>query len=422
MDDFLTPVKTTNVKNQPTQPTLASRDGVPATILIKSPRDALKALQIEPDYETVRKILRYLESTIYSKDAFSIAVPGPLSAQIINVLVNTTIPDYWRALKKGDGKRTNILSLIKCLRSVSGLGAIVARLRALIADSKQKKSVSEKRDPSQQIEDLLDALSLVLTEESVSWDIWTSISQLTLGHTQRTLLWKEFVTLTASGKILAIAAQAEDALKDSTVIRSEPWLAKGNEYASWLGNNIAAMIKSVMPSDVSKWNAITQLCGKAFTLGYTDRVVAALHSACLSSSCNARTLLPKLAPHEQRQFLNSTISYISKQCLGLIPETKDELVLKPSGTISGAARFINDLISENGFLKDHIVSSLTSSAGSDMDGSLAVRRSVIAAISKDQERIQNLMERSIKLFGDQLYIRHTPTLQQEGIETTRPES
>jgi telomere length regulation protein len=112
-----------------------------------------------------------------------------------------------------------------------------------------------------------------------------------------------------------------------------------------------------------------------------------VHSACLSSSCNAQALLPKLAPHEQRQFLNSTISYISKQCLGLIPETKDELVLKPSRTISGAARFINDLISENELLKDHIVSSLTSSAGSDMDGSLAVRRSVIAAISKDQGKL-----------------------------------
>ena len=276
MDDFLTLVKTTRVKSQPTQPTPANRDGEPATILIESPGDALKALQNQPDYETVRKILRYLESTIYSKDAFSIAVPGPLSAQIINVLVNTTVPDYWRALRKGDGKGTNIVSLIKCLRSVSGLGAIVARLRALIADSKQKKLVSEKRGPSQQIEDLLDALSLVLTEESVSWDIWTSISQLTLGPMQRTLLWKEFVTLTASGKILAIAAQAEDALKDSTAIRSESWLARGNEYASWLGNNIAAMIKSVMSSDVSEWNAITQLCGKAFTLGYTGKLTVDL--------------------------------------------------------------------------------------------------------------------------------------------------
>jgi telomere length regulation protein len=112
-----------------------------------------------------------------------------------------------------------------------------------------------------------------------------------------------------------------------------------------------------------------------------------VHSAYLSSSCNARPLLTKLAPHEQRQFLNSTISYISNQCLGLIPETKDELVLKPSRTISGAARFINELISENEFLKDHIVSLLTSSAGSGMDGSLAVRRSIIAAISEDQGKL-----------------------------------
>ncbi|OCL15150.1 hypothetical protein AOQ84DRAFT_329877 [Glonium stellatum] len=418
MADFLTAVTTRKVKSQLTQPTTANPCGEPAAILIESPEDALKALKSQPDYETVKNLLRYLEFTIHSKDAFSVAAPGPLSAQIISVLVNTTIPDYWRALKQGDGKGAGIVFLIKCLKNVSGLGAIIARLRTLVVDSKQKKSTLEKRDPSQQIEDFLDVLSRVLTGERVSWDIWTTINQLTINPTQRTLLWKEFVVLIASGKILALVAQAEDALKDSTAIRLEPWLARGTEYASWLGDNIATIIKSIESSDESAWKAVTQLCGKAFTLGYTDRVVAAMHSALFFSSSNSQTLLPKLAPHEQRQFLNSTISYITKQYFGLIPETKDELVLKPSKTISGAACFINGLISDNEFLKDHLVSLLTSSAGSDMDGSLAVRRSVIAAISNDRERIQNIMERSIELFGDQLYIRHTPTLQQEALAQT----
>ncbi|OCK84672.1 hypothetical protein K432DRAFT_319798 [Lepidopterella palustris CBS 459.81] len=418
MDDLLKPVKTTATVRHATPQSLPTNKPQKSVFdRIESPDDALKALRNQPDYDDVRYILKYLASTTQTKSFFSIAAPGPLAAQIINVLVSITIPDYWRSIKQSSGKGESSTFLIKCLQSVSGLGAIVSRLKPLIADAKQSKQRLENRDPFQHIEDLLDILSRILDGCDISWQIWKNVEQLAANPTQRTLLWKEYISLTASGKILSIAAQAEDALKTSKSSRTESWVAKGNDYASWLGNNAATMIDLSSGSQDDDMTATAQLCGKAFTLGYTDRIVGAILLAFLDSRSGSklRNFLLKLPAHEQRQFLNSAMSVIARQYLSSLPETRDDTSLKPSRAISGSAGLIRELIGENEFLKDYLVSLLVSSTRSSIDSSLAVRRSAIAAISPDNGRLQKVMERSLELFGDQLYIRHTPTLQQEAL-------
>jgi len=266
MADFLTPVSTTTVKpSQPPPQSPQSPHPAQGSVLIclDSPEAALRALKDQPVLDTIREILQYLVSSIETTNGFSIATPGPISAQIINALVTVTVPDYWRIFERNGKDRSK---LVKCLRNVSGLGAIMSRLRPLIADCRRKKSVDQTREPAHQLEDLLGVLSQILEGDSTSSSIWTDIQGRSLTPSQKTLMWKEYISLTAAGKVLSTAAQTEDVLKEGDIARDEVWCSNGFEYASWLGRNIGAMI--VKDSSMDGLSAATQLCGKSLTLGY----------------------------------------------------------------------------------------------------------------------------------------------------------
>ncbi|KAF2186905.1 hypothetical protein K469DRAFT_749330 [Zopfia rhizophila CBS 207.26] len=422
MNDLLTPVSTIKVK--PSQPSEARIGLSPRSAtttkddycLFESPETALKALKDQPDLETVETILSYLLNDSHKKDGFNLVIPGPLSAQIVDTLVTTTIPDYWRAFKSSgrNGKR-----LVQCLQNVSGIGAIMSRLRPLIADCRHKKSIEQTRDPSEHIEDLLDILSQISKDDHTSSQIWNGIQAHAQNPTQKKLTWKEYLSQTASGRILSVVAQAENALKERGLPRKESWLANGNEYASWLGRNIATIMEENQGAEESV-SSVTELCGRSLALGYTDRIVTSITDSMVNAESTKifEEFLRKMKAHEQRQYLNAIISCIAKHYFGSVVETRQDVPLNSLPTISGAAALVHGLIKKNEPLKDHMVSVLTKSTISSLDDSLAARRSVIAALTQDSEKLQNIIEKSLRLFGDSFYIVHTPLLQQEALAQT----
>jgi telomere length regulation protein len=154
---------------------------------------------------------------------------------------------------------------------VSGIGAVLARLRLLISDTKHSKLAEGTRNPSDHIKDLLDVLSHTLKDDELSWRIWTDIATLAPNPVQQTMIWKEYVSQTASGKIVSIAAEAEDALGVSLTSRKEAWLAQGSEYATWLGRNIVNMIQPMDSSNEQEVAGTSSLVGKAMMLGHTGK-------------------------------------------------------------------------------------------------------------------------------------------------------
>jgi telomere length regulation protein len=93
--------------------------------------------------------------------------------------------------------------------------------------------------------------------------------------------------------------------------------------------------------------------------------------------------LPKLKTHEQRKYLNSVITIMVSKHLWRISDLREDLPLRSSPTISGAAAVVRILIKDSDLLKDHVVNTLTKSTLPALDDSLAARRSVIAAIAQD---------------------------------------
>lgn len=269
MDDFLIPVSSTTIKRseepEPILKVLSEGHSSETTnVNIDSPEDIPKLLKSQPDLGVVGNVLKYLVSESQKRDGFSLAIPGPTQARIVDTLVTTTILDYWRTLDKA---RNHKKQLVQCLQNANGVGAITSRLRPLIADCRHKKAVDKKRDPSDQIEDLLDVLQRILIEDRTSSQIWKTIQQHAQNPIQKRLMWKEYVAQVASGRILSLAAEAEGVLKDRKSPRRASWLANGNEYASWLGRNLAILMDENLASEEAV-SAVTELCAKALGLGY----------------------------------------------------------------------------------------------------------------------------------------------------------
>lgn len=270
MADQLTAVRTTKITtrtNESVVPSTPNQLQHTRKIRITSPEDVLQTLQEQPSVDALEHVLEYLVQP--GVGSFDIRVPGPLSAKIINTLVNTTIPDYWLVLNSSSTGSVVVSLLKECLCNVSGIGAVVARLKLLVAEISQTSRPTESKNVLQHIQDLLDVLTQMLNGERVAENLWKNISNSITASSRRTILWREFLSLTASGRVLSTAAQAEDILKAGRHLASETWLAKGPDYAKWLGRNVVCMACTASTKEGEKLTATAHLCGKALTLGYT---------------------------------------------------------------------------------------------------------------------------------------------------------
>lgn len=243
-----------------------------------TPAEALEILKNEPDYENLVSTLELLGQD--SSD-FSIAYPSPLAAQLIHVLVSDIIPNYWNLLYEGrkpNSKRksknaSRVELLLSCLRNVTGLNALLLSIKQFIQQSKESK----KTVAGPNIQDHLTILLQVLTEllhgddivEHISNTLWRYSTSLC---SVRKALWNEFTSIVGSGKILGLAAEAEDVIGElSKKIPERHWIAKGNAYSGWLARNIIHWAKDVPENYEQGWKRCGDLFCKAFRLGHSGK-------------------------------------------------------------------------------------------------------------------------------------------------------
>lgn len=274
MPDLLTPLHTrtrTEADHSEDQlvPVEAQKPEKPV-FTIRNPEDVLEALRAKPDQATLGRALRWLSRTTEQVDDFNIKKPGPRAAQIIFTLVTVIVPDYWEVLRGQGGHNTRLL--VQCLSSVAGIGAITSRLRLLLTLLKDSQKPAEVTvvSKTQPVEILLNVLETILAKEDFLTTIWHDIEGCNLSSSHKSLQWKEFVSLVASGKVLSIASEANHTLGDlSSNIKDWSWVDDGSQYAKWLGGSMQHAVKAVKDDDVEGQKALSQLLSKGFTLGYT---------------------------------------------------------------------------------------------------------------------------------------------------------
>lgn len=412
MEDLLTPLKTTTTGYHLTEVEPAKDTYPDSNWKLDSSEAALDILSAKPDLKQLTRVLHWLDHKAAEDANFNIKIPGPKATQIINVLVNNTVSDYWATLngQQNSVHRNLKRLLLRCLSSVAGIGAITTRLRSLVISSRDgggRKNVGE-AEKSEPMTDLLDLLQSIVGKDTFIKSIWTDISTLIPKLSARSLLWKELISLLATGRLLSVAAEANEVLnKGSSSIQNESWIGNGKEYSSWLGRNVGALAIHLREEDTEAWKEAARLLGKGLTLGYTgtsrsmypfccfvtkyflDQIVEALYSSLMvgmaSSVAKLQALMHRLHVHEQRTVLYSMIRIVSKRCLSVEkPFDLLDTQAPENSTVGGIAGLLAALTQDNPALKDALVEWLTGISGGSIAHSHDTHRAVLAAITPDQ--------------------------------------
>ncbi|KAF1992096.1 hypothetical protein K402DRAFT_450218 [Aulographum hederae CBS 113979] len=410
MDDLLTPVHTTSLRrikvvDNPTPSQSGSSQ-------FTSAQDVLGTLRNQPGLLTLKEALQYLLAPS-KKTGFDIKTPGPLAAQILNVIASDIIPSYWATFEEHGEQLQERRLLLECLLSVAGIGALHARVKVMSPPSGSQQS---RVDPA--LKCLLSVLSSLLKNDHFSEDIWQTIQLHSQNDTQRMLLWREYMAIVASGRLLSTAMNALDCLKKSNEEADETWFTQGKTYAQWLGRNISSLIKASKASDTGKMKAVAQLLGKSLTIGYNDHLVDPILSLVVSAPSESVPVIHRLliscSPHEARRFFLTAISIIeSKFLVGSSLLGSLAQLSTTTKQMQGSAALLRSLIEGNAALTEFLTSMLTGDAGASRVPSIAFRRIALAVLADEEDRVQAVLDRSIQQFGDQMFIKNMPMLEQE---------
>ena len=278
MDNILTSVKTRRADEEK-EPILAAKvakvepeHAKKADVSIHAADDVLGVLKSKPDFEDLTRSLRWLVSQLDEKSTSNLRQPGPKAAQIVFVLVNDIIPEYWPILNNGEHRNAKLKNLlVSCLRNVTGVSAVYTCLRLLISQMKDSQSHTKVSTASKThaIVEILSFLQALLDGSKFFLTLWKDINAFVNQAVQKILQWKELLTIVASGKLLAAASEATMATRDSSMsVQEGSWVDNGGLYATWLGENIQYMISNFQQDNVDGLNSVSQLLSKAMHLGY----------------------------------------------------------------------------------------------------------------------------------------------------------
>ena len=250
-----------------------------------TPAEALELLKGEPDHDTLISTLRYL--TICP--GFYIQSPSPLASQLVHVLVTEIVPNYWNVLQAGkmskpakqgsSSKLSGLQLLLSCLRSVSGINAVVLSLKRNIQQSKESKKSVGGPNFEELLRIFLQLLQELLEDSQTVEIIWKSIYEASGPQSKQKAIWKEFLSLVGGGKIIGIAAEAEDIVNELSKKAGEKyWVADGSLFSFWIARNLTYWVKNLSTNSVNQSKCYGELLSKSFRLGYTGRCKKAFQS------------------------------------------------------------------------------------------------------------------------------------------------
>ncbi|KAI7280684.1 hypothetical protein KC345_g4590 [Hortaea werneckii] len=382
-----------------------------------SPEDALHILRSEPDTETLTTILSQSQSGHGFTKPFALAYPGPLQGQIANTLVTVIAPTFWASL---DGKDRRLL--VQCLSNITGLNAVIARLRAL--------SHSSTRDQPHELQDLLNLTDLLLQRDDFLLGLWDELTASGPEGVKLNLAWKELANLLGSARIVGIAAQAEDVVWQSKgkVRTKSLWLAKSAEYCVWIGRIIALLAANSASASHQKCaEDAAKVLDRSLGLRQPVSLMKGLLGKLLSSQAEKapsqdavmalRTLVGFLPVFRKREFIEQCLQWFSV----LFPEEDidgDTMASTRAKGSAAAAALLEALLKTDENLQNGLIE-LLADAPRNAALSFPVRRVAICALSAAvSDELQTLLERLMATFSDSLLISHAPIRQQESLAQT----
>ncbi|RAK96370.1 telomere length regulation TEL2 family protein [Aspergillus ibericus CBS 121593] len=434
MDGLLTAIKTVKPDQQPAlspageRPNLVTTsDGQAARPKADLPGDAtssdhiLAVLKSKPDQDELAQMLAVLDPSnkATAPDGFDIRVPRPVTAQILNALVNNTIPDHWDSLdarSRGSkaGNKKLRAALLRCLSSVAGISCLVAQLRSLITACRSSAQQAKSSGHNIQIRDILAVISALLEPSDFAYRLHADIGRLYSNATQKQVAWRELLSLIAASRVLSTAAEALTLVSELDGLATISWVGEGSKYASWIGANICHMASKIALDDEEAWKAVALLSGRALSLGYTDQLVREIYPGLLVQQAHSEqysALFDHLRPTEQLAILEAVFRDVERRHFsGEIPGDKAS---NTSGqVISSVAALCSILILKRPHLQAHLIDWLSKGQGGSIN-TVGLRRALVAIFAQEEDLINSLIRKSMDQSGDKFYIKHAPIRCQE---------
>ncbi|ROT37249.1 telomere length regulation protein [Sodiomyces alkalinus F11] len=411
MEDLLTPVSQTYFKPRHQEDLSISklsrdrelvRPARPANLT--SIQDALELLKSQPDYDALILALKFLA------EDDRISNPTPESAQVIQVLISDILLNYWPLLKDGDPEGLDLL--LSCLRNITAVNALITRMKTLIQESKTTGKGAKRPDIALGLGIALQVLTSLLEGHESLRKLWSSTCVHLDSPMKQKAMAHELVTLFSGGKLVSVTAEGLAMARESGAEKEDRWVADGRRYSVWLGSNVAAWISGNPSTNQDK--LCYDIFVRALRLGYSEHLIKQLIERLLLSSGHGADsfmrLVGNISQLEQKRILYAVLKYLAETFLNKLGSTDSP---ESRRVISGAAAVIEKLVGSEESRKNHLIVWLTGSTGAGLGDAIGIRRAVLAVLARDKDSIGTVLEKSLNQFGDQLYIRHSPVLQQE---------
>ncbi|KAJ5994476.1 hypothetical protein N7451_010200 [Penicillium sp. IBT 35674x] len=419
MDGLLTVVKTVKQDSDHSLATVDSRrrsDALTKPSVIGpdedlTPNQIIDVLRSQPSSEQISAVLAALDPFNKFKTLnVDIRVPGPVSAQILQILVSTTIPDHWASVVGNDKKvrKTKIrAALLRCLSSVAGIGSLVARLRSLIASARASAQQTQGSSSHSAIQDVLSVLAALLEPKVLLFRLYGDNLSLYDNHTRQKVSWNEIVSLVASGKIVSTAAEAL-AMANQIQLSSITWVGDGRRYASWLGANISHFISKLDINDEGGRSFVASFTERALSLGYSSSLIPEIYTSLLrdqSFSTRFSLFVDKLRLSAQLTILQLTLMDlpIRYPSIRLCDYPNDSNTC--TDVVNGAATLLSMIIGNRPHFKEEITDWLAKGRFAAAFP-VGVNRTILATYDNENDALKNLIIRSLEHFGDKFVINH----------------
>ncbi|KAH7170773.1 telomere length regulation protein-domain-containing protein [Dactylonectria macrodidyma] len=424
MDELLTPISTTYLKPR-SEPELFLTE-VKSTVSTQTTRrdrnvssadDVLDILKNQPDYDSLITVLKFLTSPGRTSDRFQFHVPGPKSAGIVSLLASEIAPNYWTLLLEGStdddahsGEPTSRDAelLLSCLRSITGLNATIAQIKALMQESRSTGKEAKRFDVSLNLKILLDLLAAILHGDDVVHDIWVASTEGVPNASMKKSQSQKLGSLLSNGQITSVSAEALSIIGTDGVLRESQWIADGVEYSKWVGRNIVALAKRQDNEEVLSF--CSDLFQRSLSLSYSDTLIKGVIDGLLLTQGNPASMFIQVVfsqPRNSKKILNILLSYLSEKFLAHL--NLDDV--SPNETVSAVAAIIQ-AVTDDEARKNLLINWSASPSGAGLGVGVGIRRSVLAALAQDKEAITTVLTKSLAQFGDELYIKHAAMLQQ----------
>nr|KMM70132.1 hypothetical protein CPAG_06444 [Coccidioides posadasii RMSCC 3488] len=391
--------------------------------IVNTSQQALHLLGSGPSDSQFRAVLNFLDPANTPTSGFDITEPEPSTISILNGLITLAINDRWaniereyRSSPKSKRAKTTRTIVLRCLTSVSGIGALIANLRSNL-DQFQVQKRGDSLSRQILLRDTLSALSYVLRAPNLLLNVYQKIANISSPAKKRSA-WSQFIVFLSSGRALSTAGETFATLKDVGIPKSIRWLGEGKTYASWLGRCIVSMALGLTDEDSEGWNNLAKFTQRALSLGYQNDLLNEIYSGLLlHPGISARpfgTLIGLLEQHSQKRVFECIIHDLeTKYFLDITGPASTPLhETETRSAIRGVSAVVSLILNLLPSLSSHVIDCLIKAVGGNIKGA-NMRRALLVIYANRTDILSEILKKAIALFGDELYLKHAPQMIQE---------